>query len=198
MILFKKRPGADRKLGADRSGRGFGTKEPGSRGGLGQDGPSEGWVRVYAKVTPKVGDGFVCRGDRSPISRSGNPPPKPPGCGSRAWRLGTSQAPRFLGVGDRCFGREAPLCMPGHQRVPVAILEEIWSSADHWTRDQKSTACSGFVAWARLVSNQRPLACEAAGRSGTDRRGSGHPDPCGCLRTGAETGTRTRSGTQSP
>ncbi|HEY6652547.1 MAG TPA: hypothetical protein VI028_00325 [Solirubrobacterales bacterium] len=61
VILFRKRPGPDRKLGADRSGPGHG--------------PAFFWaVKVknreikgplYAKVTPKVGDGFVCRGDTS-------------------------------------------------------------------------------------------------------------------------------------
>jgi hypothetical protein len=61
VILFKKRPGPDRKLGADRSGPGHG--------------PSMFWevhvknkdikAPLYAEVTPKVGDGFVCRGDTS-------------------------------------------------------------------------------------------------------------------------------------
>jgi hypothetical protein len=61
VILFKKRPGPDRRLGADRSGPGHG--------------PAFFWevhvknkdikARLYAKVTPKVGDGFVCRGDTS-------------------------------------------------------------------------------------------------------------------------------------
>jgi hypothetical protein len=61
VILFKKRPGPDRRLGADRS-------DPGH-------GPAFFWevhvknkdikAPLYAKVTPKVGDGFVCRGDTS-------------------------------------------------------------------------------------------------------------------------------------
>jgi hypothetical protein len=61
VILFRKRPGPDRKLGADRSGPGHG--------------PAFFWevhvknkdikAPLYAKVTPKVGDGFVCRGDTS-------------------------------------------------------------------------------------------------------------------------------------
>jgi hypothetical protein len=28
--------------------------------------------RVYARVTPKVGDGFVCRADRSRIIKNGD------------------------------------------------------------------------------------------------------------------------------
>jgi hypothetical protein len=63
VIVFRKRPGPDRKLGATRSGP--------------QQAPSHNWKvvvkvgkekprtpelgRVYAKATPKVGDGFVCR-----------------------------------------------------------------------------------------------------------------------------------------
>ena len=59
VILFRKRPGPDRKLVATRStwDRGWGewnVVAPESR-------------RVYAKVTPKVGDGFVCRADYSPV-----------------------------------------------------------------------------------------------------------------------------------
>jgi hypothetical protein len=63
VILFAKRPGPDRRLGADRSGPGHG--------------PAFFWevhvknkdikAPLYAKVTPKVGDGFVCRGDTSAI-----------------------------------------------------------------------------------------------------------------------------------
>jgi hypothetical protein len=64
VILFKKRPGADRELGTDRSGPGGGrsffwevkVKNREIRGPL------------YAKVTPKVGDGFVCRADTSGIN----------------------------------------------------------------------------------------------------------------------------------
>ena len=61
VIVFRKRPGPDRKLGADRSTLHW------ERGHL----QGEWWVRapargrVYAKVTPKVGDGFVCRADYS-------------------------------------------------------------------------------------------------------------------------------------
>jgi hypothetical protein len=61
VIVFRKRPGPDRKLGADRSGPGHG--------------PSMFWevhvknkdikAPLYAEVTPKVGDGFVCLGARS-------------------------------------------------------------------------------------------------------------------------------------
>jgi hypothetical protein len=60
VTLFKQKPGADRKLGAVRSDRvdpGWGVRVPQAKAG---------W-RVYATVSPKVGDGFVCSGDRSPI-----------------------------------------------------------------------------------------------------------------------------------
>ena len=56
LTKFTKRPGHHRKLGDARSSRdgGWGIKYGQAMG-------------VYAKVTPKVGDGFVCSGDRSPI-----------------------------------------------------------------------------------------------------------------------------------
>ena len=70
VIVFRKRPGPDRKLGATRSGP--------------QQAPSHNWYigvkalvgkgklgRVYAKVTPKVGDGFVCRADYSHVWLNG-------------------------------------------------------------------------------------------------------------------------------
>jgi hypothetical protein len=59
VTLFKQRPGADRKLGAVRSDRqaSWGIRVPQAK---------TGW-RVYTQVSPKVGDGFVCRADRSPI-----------------------------------------------------------------------------------------------------------------------------------
>jgi hypothetical protein len=57
VTLFKKRPGADRKLGTVRS------KPPGF---WGIRAPFEIGA-VYATVSPKVGDGFVCGGDRSPL-----------------------------------------------------------------------------------------------------------------------------------
>jgi hypothetical protein len=57
VTLFKQEPGADRKLGADRSTREWGMGVPQAKAG---------W-HVYATVSPKVGDGFVCSGDRSPI-----------------------------------------------------------------------------------------------------------------------------------
>jgi hypothetical protein len=70
VIMFKQRPGADRKLGVGRSKSvkdGFPYGQPAGdlfawapRGGVA---PWRG--RVYARVTPKVGDGFVCRADRS-------------------------------------------------------------------------------------------------------------------------------------
>jgi hypothetical protein len=61
VILFKKRPGADRKLGTARIHR-----HNLDRGdwGLHLDHQPNG--RVYAKVTPKVRDRYVCRADRSP------------------------------------------------------------------------------------------------------------------------------------
>jgi hypothetical protein len=54
VIVFKKRPGPDRKLGATRSGarRGHWRVYVGTGSRIG---------RLYAKATPKVGDGFVCR-----------------------------------------------------------------------------------------------------------------------------------------
>jgi hypothetical protein len=57
VILFRKRPGPDRKLGADRTtlaDRLWAWSIKASDRG-----------RVYAKAMPKVGDGFVCRADRS-------------------------------------------------------------------------------------------------------------------------------------
>ena len=83
MILFKQLPGPDRKLGSDR------VKQLGEAA----DPADPGWFRwyrwasmdgrVYAKVMPKVRDGFVCRADRSrtivngrvgPIQIPGPPP----------------------------------------------------------------------------------------------------------------------------
>jgi hypothetical protein len=63
VVLFKLRPGADRKLGAARS-----ESEPDST-------PWGLWLPpgelqrgdVYAAVRREVGDGFVCRADRSKI-----------------------------------------------------------------------------------------------------------------------------------
>ena len=69
VTLFKQRPGADRKIFAVRSGARFGTKKPSPpAGGWGRTvrQAKAGW-RVYAEATSKVGDGFVCSGDRSPI-----------------------------------------------------------------------------------------------------------------------------------
>ena len=55
VTLFKQRPGADRKLGKPRNSQ--------------RDGywavPHLAENGVYATVSPKVGDGFVCGGDRS-------------------------------------------------------------------------------------------------------------------------------------
>jgi hypothetical protein len=70
VTLFKQQPGADRKIidvrskGGAKFFEGFGTWGLGvPQGSL----PVKAWWRVYAKATPRVGDGFVCRGDRSPI-----------------------------------------------------------------------------------------------------------------------------------
>jgi hypothetical protein len=62
VILFKKRPGPDRKLGADRTTLGANAHNWFAwRVVTPTAGP------VYATVSPKVGDGFVCRGDRSGV-----------------------------------------------------------------------------------------------------------------------------------
>jgi hypothetical protein len=61
VTLFKQRPGADRKLGTGKSGR---------DGSWGVRAPYEIRFAVYATVSPKVGDGFVCGGDRSPTGTS--------------------------------------------------------------------------------------------------------------------------------
>ena len=55
VTLFKQRPGADRKLGKPRN-----SQRDGYWGvpHLAENG-------VYATVSPKAGDGFVCGGDRS-------------------------------------------------------------------------------------------------------------------------------------
>ena len=64
VILFKRRPGADRKLGTDRSrfrprlGQGTWGMPSGTT-------PVPRHARVYAKVTREVRDRFVCRADRS-------------------------------------------------------------------------------------------------------------------------------------
>jgi hypothetical protein len=67
VILFQQRPGADRKLGVGKSlyKDGFPYGQPAGDifawgGGVA---PIRG--RVYARVSRKVGDGFVCRADRS-------------------------------------------------------------------------------------------------------------------------------------
>jgi len=67
VILFRKRPGPDRKLGATRS-------TPDDTNGFYNGvwkvrAPERG--RVYAKVTPKVGDGFVCLADYSHVILNG-------------------------------------------------------------------------------------------------------------------------------
>ncbi len=60
VTLFKQRPGADRKLGVAKvvlmDERNWGISVQAKAG-----------LHVYATVSPKVGDGFVCSGDRSPI-----------------------------------------------------------------------------------------------------------------------------------
>jgi hypothetical protein len=57
VVLFKQRPGADRKLGASR------THLEGGLGLWGVTAPPNG--HVYARVPREVHDEFVCRGDRS-------------------------------------------------------------------------------------------------------------------------------------
>jgi hypothetical protein len=58
VILFQQRAGADRKLGVGKSAFKDGS-------GLWGAGVAPIRGRVYARVTPKVGDGLVCRADRS-------------------------------------------------------------------------------------------------------------------------------------
>ena len=69
VTLFKQQPGADRKIVAVRSGGRWRLCGAGTWGlGVPQGSlPVKAGWRVYAKVTRKVGDGFVCRGGRSPI-----------------------------------------------------------------------------------------------------------------------------------
>ena len=57
VTLFKQRPGADRNLGSTRT----------DLHGWSVGAPLESGVGFYATVSPKVGDGFVCGGDRSPL-----------------------------------------------------------------------------------------------------------------------------------
>jgi hypothetical protein len=87
VILFKQLPGPDRKLGSDR------IKQLGEAA----DPADPGWFRwyrwasmdgrVYAKVMPKVRDGYVCRADRSRTVVNGrawipkNPGPPPSATG---------------------------------------------------------------------------------------------------------------------
>jgi hypothetical protein len=75
VTLFKQKPGADRKLAAGRSVSGGPNWIPpkGRKGawGVGKIPQAKSGWRVYAKATPKVGDGFVCGPDRSPIYRVG-------------------------------------------------------------------------------------------------------------------------------
>jgi hypothetical protein len=66
VVLWRQRHGADRKLGTDRrvANRFIPAGTWGDMSGLGSMvAPARG--RVYAKVGPKVGDGFVCRAGRS-------------------------------------------------------------------------------------------------------------------------------------
>ena len=72
VTLFKQQPGADRKIVDVRSGSKY-VPTTGPPAGSWFSPPPQGSLpvkpgwRVYAKATPKVRDGFVCRGDRSPI-----------------------------------------------------------------------------------------------------------------------------------
>ena len=67
VILFKVRPGPDRKLGTARrtqlEGGAYGT--PRAPWGVVVGFPTAGQHGEYAKVQREVGDGFVCRADRS-------------------------------------------------------------------------------------------------------------------------------------
>jgi hypothetical protein len=63
VILFKQRPGADRKLGTDESE--FFRAEVRGSWSLGLDPAAGSHGRLYVKVTRKVRDRFVCRADRS-------------------------------------------------------------------------------------------------------------------------------------
>jgi hypothetical protein len=58
VTLFKQRPGADRKLGVAKIMFVDGWDISVQR---------KAGLHVYATVSPKVGDGFVCSGARSPI-----------------------------------------------------------------------------------------------------------------------------------
>ena len=61
VVLYKQRSGADRKFATARSVGGWWEVDT-DRVKL----PRTGGL-AYAKVTPKVGDGFVCRADRSKL-----------------------------------------------------------------------------------------------------------------------------------
>jgi hypothetical protein len=63
VTLFKKRPGADRELGTVRSGYSGGSHA--SWGFVIPRAKLHRGDRHYAQVTRKVGEGFVCRADRS-------------------------------------------------------------------------------------------------------------------------------------
>jgi hypothetical protein len=77
VVLFKKRPGADRKLGTDRSewgptgrlfkGRDAASQSPqGLRQGRWEERTRRDYGdRVYAKVRREVRDRYVCRADRA-------------------------------------------------------------------------------------------------------------------------------------
>jgi hypothetical protein len=62
VVLFEQRPGADRRLGTDRSR--FTPRYPGQ--GYWEVTVHRGKRRAYAEVRREVRDGFVCRADRSP------------------------------------------------------------------------------------------------------------------------------------
>ena len=67
VTLFKQRPGADRKLGVAKVM--FVDAGPNGSTGWGISVQAKAGLHVYATVSPKVGDGFVCSGGRSPIYR---------------------------------------------------------------------------------------------------------------------------------
>ena len=100
VTLFKQEPGADRKIIDVRSGGG--GPKTGPRGTWGLGVPKVRFLsRMGGAYMPRRRPRWAMGSCAAPAARrstrSGNPPSKPPDCGSRAWRLGASQAPRFLG-----------------------------------------------------------------------------------------------------
>ena len=75
VIVFRKRPGPDRKLGATRSGPQARSHNWRVHVKVGKEKPRTPPLGdAYAKVTPKLGDGFVCRADTSGMLWKTYPP----------------------------------------------------------------------------------------------------------------------------